>query len=548
MGAHSARATVLAFASSAMLLWPAAAEAHGVTAPPHTGPAVASPGRVHYMPTLLGPLLGLVAPATSMSYHGGPVLAGPRIYLDFWGPEWQGGFRTCSPQGPCFTSGQIESYAIGLVSSWGGSPWRNTDTQYCSGVAFGAQSCGADVGIPHVTDPANQYGGAWTDPASVPGTPQQQDIANEGRNALSHFNPGAGSDPNGIYFVFTPPGKLVPGSGTDFCGYHSAYTYPDGSVQFSFAYQPFIFNNSACGMNFVNNGTDSFGHGFLDGLSMVIGHEVAESETDPGAGSAWTDSSGNSGENGDKCNFNSASANVAFGSNYYAMQPIWSNADTAGTPGGSCVMASASSLNDAQRFVNNAFVDVLGRPVDPNGLNYYSGLVFSGTPRTRIAAILDTSTEYLTHVASGLYQRYLKRGGDGPGINSWVYALSHGATDESEAVSFLASDEYFASHGGNNTSYVYGIYNDALGRAPDPGAAYWIARLDAGGSRVDAAAAFLYTDEVKTDIVNGYYQLFLRRYGEPDGVRYWVGRLQHGVTDEALISLLVSSPEYFYKS
>jgi hypothetical protein len=52
---------------------------------------------------------------------------------------------------------------------------------------------------------------------------------------------------------------------------------------------------------------------------------------------------------------------------------------------------------------------------------------------------------------------------------------------------------------------------------------------------------------VKTEIVNGYYQLFLKRDGEPDGVRYWVGRLQHGVTDEALISLLVSSPEYFYK-
>jgi hypothetical protein len=546
MRGRNGYAVMLALLVSLLMALPATAQNSPGTLGRARSVATAAP--VHYMRPHL-PLLGLVAPATAMTYHGGPVLVGPRIYFDFWGPEWQGGFRACSPQGPCFTSGQIQAYAIGLVSGWGGSPWRNTDTQYCQGIGYGANSCGADTGIAHVTDPSNQYGGSWNDLAGVPGTPGQQDVANEAANALNHFNPGArGTDPNGIYFVFTPPGKLVPGSGTDFCGYHSAYTYGDGSVQYAFAYQPFIFNTQGCGMNFVNASTDSFGHGFLDGLSMVIGHEVSEAETDPGAGSAWTDSSGNGGENGDKCNFGSQSGNVAFGANYYAMQPIWSNADTGGTPGGSCVLASASALGDAQRYVNNAYVDVLGRPVDQAGLDFWSRLVFSGTPRPRIADMLDTSPEYLTHVASTLYARYLKRGGDGAGVNAWVYALGHGATDESEAVSFLASDEYFNAHGGDNTSYVYGIYSDALGRMPDPGASYWINRLNAGDSRVRAAAAFLYTDEVKGDIVNAYYQLFLRRDGEADGVRFWIGQLQHGVTDEALITLLVSSPEYFYKS
>jgi hypothetical protein len=478
------------------------------------------------------------------------------IYVDFWGGEWQNGFSSCSVPipllgqlaGPCYSARQVVAYVTSLVSSWGGSPWRNTDTQYCQGTGVGALSCGADNALPHITDPANQFGGSWIDTSPVPSVPGQQDIASEAQKSLSHFHPGAGSDPNGIYFVFTPPGKLVPGSGTDFCGYHSAYTYADGSVDFSFAYQPYIFNQNACGRNFVNSSNDSFGHGYMDGLSMVIGHEVSEAETDPGAGSAWTDNSGNAGENGDKCNFSPASRNVTFGGNYYAMQPIWSNADPGADSGGSCVMSSASTLDQAQRFVNNAFVDILGRPADPGGLNYYSNLVFSGDPRTHVANILDTSTEYLTHVASGLYQKYLRRSGDAAGVNYWVYALGHGATDESEAVSFLASDEYFAAHGGNNTSYVYGIYSDALGRAPDPGASYWIDRLDAGGNRSAAAAAFLYTTEFKTDVVNAYYQQFLRRSSDPGGVNYWVGQLQHGVTDEALISLLVSSPEYFYKS
>lgn len=550
MSIRSRFASVLACLAWTPLLAPAAVEGSGVDPALTDRVHVAVPGPVHYARTVLA----AAPPATSMTYHGGPVLIGPTIYMDFWGAEWQNGFASCSVPlpllgqlaGPCYSANQVMSYATGLVSSWGGSPWRNTDTQYCQGAGSGALSCGP--GMDRISDPDHQFGGSWIDTGAVPSTPGQQDIANEAQNALNHFHPGLGSDPNGIYFVFTPPGKLVPGSGTDFCGYHSAYTYSDGSVAFSFAYQPYIFNQSACGKNFVNSSNDSFGHGYMDGLSMVIGHEVAESETDPGAGSAWTDPSGGSGETGDKCNFNASSRNVAFGNNYYAMQPLWSNADPGSDPGGSCVMSSASTLDQAERFINNAFVDILGRPADSGGLDFYSRQVFGGRPRSEIAQMLDISQEYLTHVASGLYQRYLGRAGDSGGINFWVNALRRGAaTDESEAVSFLASDEYFAAHGGDNTSYVNGIYNDALGRAPDAGASYWINRLNAGGNRVDAAAAFLYTDEFKSDIVNGYYQHFLGRNSDGGGLAYWVGQLQHGVTDEALISLLVSSGEYFYK-
>jgi hypothetical protein len=550
MFTRSRSAWLLALAGSTVLLLPVGTSASGLGSATQHGPRVALPGPVHYARTALA----AAPPATSMIYHGGPVLMGATIYLDFWGSEWANGFQGCSVPvpllgqlaGPCYSANQVMSYAIGLVSSWGGSPWRNTDTQYCQGAAHGAVDCGP--GLARISDPNNQFGGSWIDAAPVPGTPGQQDIANEAQNALRHFHTGALTDPNGLYFVFTPPGKLVPGSGTDFCGYHSAYTYSDGSVAFSFAYQPYIFNQPSCGRNFVNSSNDSFGHGYMDGLSMVMGHEVAEAETDPGAGSAWTDQSGGSGEVGDKCNFDPASRNVTFGNNYYAMQPLWSNADPGANPGGSCAMSSASTLDQAERFINNAFVDILGRPADPGGLDFYSHQVFAGRSRSDIATMLDKSPEYLTHVAGGLYQRYLGRQGDSGGINFWVNGLAKGtATDESEAVSFIASDEYFNNHGGNNTSYVNGIYNDALGRAPDAGASFWINRLDAGAKRTDAAAAFLYTDEFKADIVNGYYQTFLGRNSDSTGLRFWVSQLQHGVSDESLISLLVSSPEYFYK-
>ena len=59
-------------------------------------------------------------------------------------------------------------------------------------------------------------------------------------------------------------------------------------------------------------------------FSIVGGHEYEEAQTDPGAGSGWTDATGY--EDGDKCAWNALSSNITLGSNYYAAQPVWSNA------------------------------------------------------------------------------------------------------------------------------------------------------------------------------------------------------------------------------
>jgi serine protease len=91
-------------------------------------------------------------------------------------------------------------------------------------------------------------------------------------------------------------------------------------------------------MNFVN-GSDSFGHGYFDGFSIVGGHEYAEAATDPFPNSGWLDGAG--AENGDKCAWISsgqgASTNITLGSNYYAVQSLWSNAFNGGA--GGCVIS-----------------------------------------------------------------------------------------------------------------------------------------------------------------------------------------------------------------
>src|SRR5258708_17895720 len=97
-------------------------------------------------------------------------------------------------------------------------------------------------------------------------------------------------------------------------------------------------------MNFVNTANNSFGTGYFDGLSIVGGHEYAETVTDPFPSSGWLDGSG--AENSDKCAWigsgQGAAANISLGSNSFAVQSLWSNAFNSGA--GGCVLAYSSNL------------------------------------------------------------------------------------------------------------------------------------------------------------------------------------------------------------
>jgi hypothetical protein len=78
----------------------------------------------------------------------------------------------------------------------------------------------------------------------------------------------------------------------------------------------------------VNAGTA----GVLDGVTIVEGHEYAETVTDQNPPGGWTDSTGY--ENGDKCSWNGVGGatganNLALATGTFAMQSTWSNGDAA---------------------------------------------------------------------------------------------------------------------------------------------------------------------------------------------------------------------------
>lgn len=273
---------------------------------------------------VLVPALKANATTSDMSYHGGNVQTTPAVYVSWWGPQWANGFTMCSNRFQvlflgviqnCYTSEQAQTYATDFLRNVGGSGWESTVTQYCKGVPVGTVNCGSAG--QHITNPTGQLRGTWNDPTPAPSSPTNADVQAAAWRLANHFG---GNNPNATYFVLPPAGTS--GLNGSPCGaYHSNVN----GLVYAFVSAP-----PGCQANSVNTNDDAYGHGFFDGYSISLSHEMGEAITDPAPGSGWWDSSANYyDEIGDLCG-HPANTTLANGQ-YYAINPLWSNAS------GSCV-------------------------------------------------------------------------------------------------------------------------------------------------------------------------------------------------------------------
>jgi serine protease len=290
--------------------------------------------------------------ANDLNYGGGiqgvGVTSGaPKVYLVFWGSQW--GTQATNAQGYTTLSGDPNSIAPRLQGFFrglgtGNELWSGVMTQYCEGVSTGAQTCpssAAHVGYPT----GGALAGVWVDESSAaPGQATGNQIGTEAVKAAGHFgNTSTASNRNTQYVVVSPTGTNPDGfntAGGQFCAWHDYTgdsTLTGGAV--NSPYGPLAFTNSpyvtdagwGCGQNFVNSGSA----GTDDGVTIVEGHEYAETVTDQFPAGGWTDSTG--AENGDKCAWISsgqgASQNITLTTGSYAVQSTWAN-DLGGGAGG----------------------------------------------------------------------------------------------------------------------------------------------------------------------------------------------------------------------
>lgn len=306
MSAGVAALTALAVASPAAAS--AAASAHSA-ATSHV-----RNGAIQYMAPFHRHRAHGASSTAPLAYNGGTsdgsaglvgVETAPKVYLVLWGSQWS---TSGDPSGE---ANLVESF-LGNV---GGSNWNGIVTQYCQGVATGSISCNG-AGTP-AGNPSHVFGGVWNDTSRLPKHISQSSLASEAVAAAAHFgNTTTASNASVQYVIATPTGHNAQGFGSQYCAYHSSASSSYGDV--AYTNLPYITDAGAsCGANFNGLGADA-------GITIVEGHEFAETETDQFPNGGWLDNSGS--EIGDKCAWNAATSDQNIGGTSYPVQPLWSNA------------------------------------------------------------------------------------------------------------------------------------------------------------------------------------------------------------------------------
>lgn len=150
------------------------------------------------------------------------------------------------------------------------------------------------------------------------------------------------------------------------------------------------------------------------------------------------------------------------------------------------------------------------------------------------------------HRVGELFEQLLDRPADPGGLDYWsrqVQAIR--ATYEQLVVSLTISSEAYRSAGSTPAGYTDWVYEHVLQRPADPsGRAYWIRRLEEGTSRDRFVRSFLRSAERARAVVDGAFQRDLWRPADPGGLAYWVGRYTAATVNEIqLDALLLGSDE-----
>ncbi|HWB12432.1 MAG TPA: DUF4214 domain-containing protein [Pirellulales bacterium] len=132
-------------------------------------------------------------------------------------------------------------------------------------------------------------------------------------------------------------------------------------------------------------------------------------------------------------------------------------------------------------WLRGIYEDLLGRPADGQGLNYWLAQLQAGESRYEVALSIATSPECEAIVVLNDYQAFLGRSAASSEIAYWVNAFEHGAQNEDVIAGFISSSEYYSSSAkgqGNNTAWLDSVFNDLFQTPPTPSElTYWLGQL-----------------------------------------------------------------------
>ncbi len=279
-------------------------------------------GKVHIFP-----VRGRQAPPTAgqagtgIFYHGGPIIPATRVQAIYWATKRV--YGNGPAPGATGTGTQDGSLVGHFLRNLGGSPYFNINTTYTDTVNGGHR---VQNSVSYTRFWADNTGVPPSDGTTVPNSAIIQEIVDGFNSGTLVYNAST------LYVVFTAGRtNLGGGFGTEYCAYHSYFTF-NGRVVL-FAAQPYNYAfPAACTAQAPspNNAPAA------DAEVNTLAHEIEETTTDPRL-NAWFDGRGF--ENADKCAWtfgqtyttaNGGIANMNLGGKNFLIQRNWINSGTGG--------------------------------------------------------------------------------------------------------------------------------------------------------------------------------------------------------------------------
>jgi hypothetical protein len=209
--------------------------------------------------------------------------------------------------------------------------------------------------------------------------------------------------------------------------------------------------------------------------------------------------------------------------------------------------AALGGLSAEERYVQELYLDVLGRPGTREELDGWAALLSGPGGQRAVAAGIEGSLEARDRLVRTWYQAFLGRPAQGGEELGWADLLAS-QSEEQVLSQILGSPEFFSRTqalglgGTAEQDYVQALYQALLNRPAGGGeVAAWVDALAAQGWP-GVALGVLQSQEFRTEQFEGYYNALLHRPGDPAGLSAWV---TSGLDLLGVRLGFESSPEFF---
>jgi autotransporter-associated beta strand protein len=225
------------------------------------------------------------------------------------------------------------------------------------------------------------------------------------------------------------------------------------------------------------------------------------------------------------------------------LSAIYAGSSTASASQSALVAITVGTINE--QFVNQIYLDVLGRPAEMAGLNYWVARLQLGATTTQIARGIVRSPDGMVTAVDATYRKVLSQKPTPINVISALTAPNASIVNLTAAL--LGSNQFYRKSGGTVPKFINAMSQIVLGTAPTAAqSAALTSQLASGESRSDVALGLLNSDQGKAHRVQTFYELYLRRPADSRGLRFYVNLLNQGFTDgQAQISILASNEFYF---